>query len=353
MALKRFAWLVTLLVAVTPLAAQGGYYDDEGFFVFLDGVLTQPADTDQVLGLVRQLPDPAAPAPVQFSSPAAVEWDEELGSRVGAGYRWGPNRVSVSYWQFEHDQRLAFDGPAGGYVNFTIGPAFYIYSGVYYPVYNVGSPGFVDFAVDLEASTVDLAYEHTHQLNDVFDFEWSVGLRYATFEEKMDGAYDVCATTGCEGFYAAAPFNFVFGDVGFDVTKSNEGDMAGVRVGIGGSFYATPSFLISGELAVSELTGEVTSLSSLVPTGAVNGVDPVSTAFVEDKDRSGSIRDVGMAVEWALVNNRLRIALGYRHSRWDGIATDLLRNPPGLLTPNKDRDHVTFAGPYLGVRYDF
>ena len=191
MTVKRFAWLVALLLAVTPVAAQGGYYDDDGFFVFLDGVLTQPADTDQVVGLVRQLPDPAAPAPVQFSSPAAVEWDEEVSSRVGAGYRWGPNRVSVSYWQFEHDQRLAFDGPSGAYVNFTIGPAFYIYSGVYYPVYNVGSPGFVDFVADLEATTVDLAYEHTHQLNDVFDFEWSVGLRYATFDEKMDGAYDI------------------------------------------------------------------------------------------------------------------------------------------------------------------
>ena len=347
----RATWFTTLGAAAILLAAPAGaasYYDDDsGFFIFLDAALTTPGNTDQVVGYALDLA-----APVQTTTPLAVDWDSSVAGTFGFGYRWGENSVSVSYWQFDDDQTLTADGPAGGFINWAIGPATYYYfagSG-YYALYTFGAPGRVDFNAELKASLIDVTWDHQFEVSDYLDLQWSLGLRYASFEENLDGTYDVCASTGCDYPYSVY---YTPGDTTFDVHKSNESDMLGIKVGIEGVYFVTDTFAISSGLAYSALQGDVESRSGLTPTGVFNGLDPPSLFVAEDDDRSGDIIDLDLTLSWYLVDNRLRLYLGYYQSRWDGIAADLARNTPGILLPNKDRDYVTFTGFKLGVQFNF
>ncbi len=338
------------LLLAGPAAAYNGYaQEDEGFFIFLDAALTTPGNTDQVVAFSNDLS-----GLTQGFTPLAMDWGSGVAGKFGVGYRWGASSISVSYWQFSDDESLRADGPNGGEMQWTIGPASYFnYYGVYYPIYTFATPGHVDFKAELDAATFDVDFKHAVPVGDLFDLEWSVGLRYATFEEKIEGVYDVCATTGCQGVYGGPPFNLLFGDARFDARKTNEGDMFGVKAGIGGTYFATDSLAIASQISFSVMTGEVESRSGLTPSGLVNSIDPPTLAVRTDDARTGNIGEIDVGLRWYLAGDRVWLSLGYRHAFWDDIAADLLRNTPGILTANRDRDKVTFSGPYLGLRWNF
>lgn len=330
-------------VLASPAVAQSygygyGGYEEEGFFVFLDAALAQPGDTDQVVGEIVN-----ASGTVQTAGAIVTDWGAGVAGRFGFGYRWATGgKLSVSYWQFDDDETLAAEGPAGGFLNFAIGPATY-YAG--YPTLNFGIPGQAAFDATLEASTVDVAFSQQQELSDILSMEWSVGLRFASFEDGVTGSYDLCAAAGCDGAYGYLP-----GEIAFDADRSTESTMFGVRAGVTGRYRVSDRVAVRSGLALSLLQGDIESTSGLTPTGTLNQpIDPPSRFLADESNRSGRIVDMDVGVEIDIVEDLLRLNLGYEHSVWDGVPRDLARNPPGLLTVNRPRDSVTFSGARLGI----
>jgi hypothetical protein len=228
-------------------------------------------------------------------------------------------------------------------MNFAIGPAVY-YDGY---AFHFGIPGRADFTTELKANTIDVTFARDQELGDFFNMEWHVGLRYATFEERLDGVYDLCATNGCDD-----P-SYEPDDYTFTAAKSNESDMIGLRVGVSGKFFLTENFALAAGVSMSALQGTVTSETSVTPDGLYNGLEPPATMTVEDDARSGTVTDFEAGMHWYTLDDRLRFALMYQFSNWDGLVSDLARNPPGLLTPNGARDNIGFSGVVIGMRMRF
>lgn len=339
--------LVALGIAATVLMAAAGTtfaaYDEEGFFVFLDAALATAGNTDQVVANridVQGIP--------QTSTQVMPDWGSSPAGRFGFGYEWaGGSKVSVSYWQYDDDEQIAVEGPSGGFLNFAIGPAVYdTYAGV--PIDNWGYPGAADFNAGIEASTVDVTFSRESDMGDFLTMEWHVGLRFATYEDRLAGTYDICAAGGCDyGSYDP-------GDITFDAHKTTEGEMFGARAGFRGTFFLTENLALSSDLSFSMLEGDVTSESGLTPTGLVNAPTNSPTRMIgEDDHRSGNIVEFDVGIQYFILDDRLRFSLGYEHATWNGIVEDLVRNPPGLLNDLDERNSVGFSGYRLGVRYRF
>ena len=334
---------LALAGAISVVSAQGygsgyGGTDEQGFFLFLDAALAQPSDTDLVVGEFTAVAD----AP-QSAGKIAPDWGAGLAARLGGGYRWATGgALSVSFWGYDDDESFAAAGPAGGFLNFAIGPATY-YEGL--PVLNFGIPGSAAFDAKIEASTFDVAFSQTQELSDILSMEWSVGLRYASYEDGVTGTYDLCASTGCDGGYGYVP-----GEVTFAAERTTKSDMFGVRAGVRGKYAISQRVAVRSGLALSLLTGNVDSRSGLTPIGTLNSqVDPPTTFVADESDRSGRIIDLDVGMEFDLVQDLLRMSVAYEHSVWDGVPRDLARNPPGLLTVLDPRDQVTFSGVRLGL----
>jgi len=331
-------------LGLAPAIAQDygyGYgYEQEGFFVLLDLAVTQPGNTDQVIG---QTLDFAGTS--ERSGTIAPDWSSGPAGRVGFGYRWASgSSVSLAVWRYDDDASLDADGPAGGFLDFTIGPSVFVGGNLV----SFGDPGHAAFDASIEATTVDVAFARRHELSDTLAVEWSAGLRFASFDENLNGSYDLCASSGCTGG------TFLPGEVVYDADRSTESSMLGVRTGVTGRYRLSPSMAVRSGIAVSLLTGDLESTSGLTPSGTVNTATEPATRFVEDEsDRSGQIVDLDLGLEFDVVRDRLRLSVAWEHSVWDGIARDLARNPPGQFAINASRDSVSFTGLRLGVSYRF
>ncbi len=341
----RFPIVLAFAVAaaISAVPAQGyasgyGGDDEQGFFLFLDAMLAQPGDTDMVVAESVN-----AAGSTQTAGKVLPVWDAGLAGRFGGGYRWATGgALSVSFWSFDDDQSFAADGPAGGFLNFAIGPATY-YDG--YPVFNFGIPGSAAFRANLEASTVDVAFSQTQELSDILSMEWSVGLRFASYEDGVTGTYDLCASTGCDGGYGYVP-----GEIAFAAERTTKSDMFGIRAGVRGKYSISERVAVRSGLALSLLTGDVESRSGLTPIGTLNGaIDPPGRYVADESDRSGRIVELDVGVEFDLVRDLLRLSVGYEHAIWEGVPADLARNPPGMLTVLEPRDRVSFSGARLGL----
>jgi hypothetical protein len=200
-----------------------------------------------------------------------------------------------------------------------------------------GSPGFYDITTEISAMTADLAWIKESELDESFNVEWSIGLRFAGFEETMEGSYN----TGLN-----------MGSIRYAAAKSNEGEMIGLRTGIKGTYRISGSISISGGLGFSFLDGELTASSALAEGADLLGEPSNFSGFVDDS-RSGTIVDAEAAVSWHNSSDRFRVSLGWDQSMWNDIVTDLVRNFPGTTAPLKERDSVSFSGYKLGLYFRF
>ena len=278
----------------------------------------------------------ATTAPSQADFP---DWDNEFAGRIGGGYEWGSgSKVSASVWVLEAQQAASGNGPTGGSVHFAIGPP--ILTGGSF-VGNEGSPGFYDVTTEIKATTFDVAWARTHDLSDDFSMEWSVGLRYAEFEETMVGVYDEDSSTGA---------NFL--QVRYDAAKSNQGEFIGARAGVRATHRALTRLSLTAGLGFSFLDGEYTASSSLTPSGVVNSLTvPGSLVSIVDDGRSGSIRDFDAAAIWHAVGDALQVSFGWERSSWEDVAADLVRNFPGTTSPLRERRSVSFSAYKVGVLF--
>ena len=340
------AVLVLLIFGAGPAEARYNYGSrstggggESGFILFLEGMLVNPRNTDTVVATSAQIQDFAGG--INTVSEIVPGWQDESSGRIGFGYEWANgNKVVGSVWSFTTEQAATGNGPVGGQLYYAVGPP--IYTGGDY-VGTTGSPGHYDMLSKIEAGLADVAFAHEHALSDSFRLEWTVGLRYASFEETMEGFYDDAAST-----------DLTFGLVRYGASKSNKGEMIGARVGARGTYNLTQNFWFSSGLAFSLLDGEVTGTSMLTPTGLSNGPsEPSAFAGITESGRSGSILDFDVVAGWSIRGDSIRIWVGWDQSIWDGIATDLVRNFPGTIAPLRDRDSVVFSGYKLGVSFRF
>jgi hypothetical protein len=351
MILKRLGILAVVAMSLAAGGtAQAQLSEEEGFFLFLDTVFTTPRNTDQVIAINVDtgLPPPTS-GDVQSTETILTGWGSDPAGQLEFGYRWASgNMVSLTYWGYEADQRTRGDGPEGNTMYFGIGPTIIsLYEGPYYYYnYSYGSFGYSghhDIVSKIDAKSLTIEAGHTHELSEGFELEWSLGLRWASFEENLDGFYDYYEST-----------NAYFGYLRYAASKTNESTMAGFKIGGKGSYEFNRHVSVNSSLAFSFLQGEVTSTSGLVPDERL-GL-PSSLFELTDNDRTGTITDFDINVVWHLSDDRYRVWAGYAYSSWDGLAVDLSRKSfaiEGEQVGFGVREGVAFSGFKIGVGFLF
>jgi hypothetical protein len=317
--------LLTALVGGPAQAAKyrygtyrGGAMSEAGVFLFLEGMIANPRNADQVVATVES-------ANTGLFQVIPV-WDDELAGRVGIGYQWASgNKLWGSYWRFNSQTSALGSGESSDTVHYAVGPPIRTGSDTF--VGANGSPGYYLMNTEITAETVDLLWAHSHKLGESLTTDWSLGLRFARFEEIYTGEYGDTPSTNV-----------------FVARKSNVGEMIGARAGLRGNYSITPSFGVVAGLAFSLLDGELTAESGLTPRSGGTS----SSASLQDDSRSGSILEFDLGLVWRLSRDKFRILVGWEQQIWDGIAADLMRNFPGTSAPLRDRDAVTFSGYKLG-----
>lgn len=270
---------------------------DEGLLVFVEAGVANPRNTDNIV---------AAAGP----NVIIPEWDDEFAGRLGVGYRFGGGKkVVVSFWGFEADQSEAQSGS----FDFPIGP----------------TSGFsFDVTTKIEARSAEAAWVIPHSLSDAVSVDWSIGLKYAGFEETTDGGYGT--TSGP-----------------LDVDKSLKGTMIGARAATGLT-YRRGSLSAGGGVGLSMLSGEIEASSSLTP-------QPVGTAplMLSDDSRSGTILDLDLRGAWHNSSDDVSVWIGWEQQVWEDIAADLARDLPDSDVVSRARDSVTFSWFKVGIAYEF
>ena len=301
-----FVALTVLLICSTTAAQTRYNYGksthgrEGGFIVSVEAGPANPRNTDNI---------------VAASGPNVVipQWDDEFAGRLGFGYQWSNgNKLMLSVWNLSAEQSAAGDSSPAAFF-FPIGPA-------------IGS----SFNVTTEVSglTTDVAWGVTHEPTDAFSLEWSVGLRYASFEETTDGRYGTL-------------------DVTRTVDKSLQGDMLGAKLA-GRGTYRMGSFSASVGMGLSALDGELEARASLTPQPQ----DTIAVRLIDDS-RSGTILDFDLNAAWHSPDDSFSIWLGWEQQVWEDIAADLTRNLPDSNVPSRERDSVTFSWFKVGVSYRF
>lgn len=299
----------------------GGGSGEEGFFVQFEPMLSNPRNTDAVVA--SSVSTGGAPA-LNFS--LIPDWDGDFAGRLTAGYSWSDGKkLFGSIWSTTSEQTASAVAPAGTEYGITIGPAL--------PTGD-GSASSYAFATEVSASLADIGFSKTQEMGDGFEMEWAISLRYANFEETMDGIY-----AGVDGYARSVV-----------ALKSNEGDMIGGRVGVRGRYFMTDSISATASLGMTMLDGEITSSSSLTQSGLTT---PESFSSLKDDSRSGNIRDFDVALTWHSSSDNIRISFGWEQQNWEGIAKDMMRFFPGEGAVLRDRDSVAFSAYKLGMFFQF
>ena len=315
----------------------GSATTERGFFVEVEGLSANPRNADVVVATEEITPG----AGTNSITSIVPSWDNDFAGRIGLGYQWASgNKVSLSVWGFGTTFTSTGDGAAAGRLHYAVGPPIYT-NGNYVGAF--GSPGHFSMQAEIEARTADLAWGHDHQVSESFKMEWSAALRYAEYEETLDGFYDNANSDGSG-----------FGQTRYAAAKTLNGEMLGVKLAARGTYLVTQRFWFGAGLGFSFLDGELTGSSALTPIGESNAAtEPSSLASIKDDGRSGNIVDFDLRIGWRNASDRLRVWLGWEQSIWNEIAHDPLRNFPGTTAPRRERDSVTFSGYKLGLYFRF
>lgn len=302
-----------------PGPARAVATQEQGFYVYVDGMLANPRNTDAVVVTADN---------GGILTPIVPLWEDQAAGRFGFGYQWaGGNRLEGRLTSFSTDVDTFVDGSLGslGMLHFAIGPPV--------PgVGDVGSPGTALTNTEISMTTADVQFGHVHGTTESFTFDWSLGLRYALFEQDEVATYTQ------------------LGGSSYTANKSNEGEMVGVRAAARGEYRFAQNFSFSGAFGLSLLDGELTAQSSLTEVGQSS---PASFSALTDDSRSGWIQEVDVAAHWYLAQDRVRLSLGWSQANWQDIADDLMRNFSTTSTPLAPRPDVTLSAYVVGARVRF
>ena len=311
------AALLLLCCAVPAMAQQTYDYSrtggtavsgNQGFILMIEGILTNPRNADNVVATELS----------GATHPIIPVWDDSLAGRLGLGYRWANGtKVIGTLWSFS----TSTDATAAGTLGFSIGPPLGVGMG------DIGTGLNID--TEIIARTADVALAKEHGIGDKFILEWSVGFRFARYEETAEGTYH-------NGNTVYAPY------------KTIENSMFGVRAALKATYRWSTFSLIAG-VGGSFLDGEVTGESGMSATTGPGS----SGATFSDDGRSGNIFDVDVAAAWHNSSDSVVVLLGWEQQTWDGVPADMMRNLPGTSVVLRERDSVTFSGIKVGVHLIF
>ena len=311
---SRFVCAAALVSTAAAAEAVAQTYDygagstsvgDSGFMVLLEGGLANPRNTDNVVA--------TRIGPV--TTPIITTWDDDFAGRIGLGYQWASgNQIFGQAWGFSTETAEAGTGS----FDFGIGP----------PI----APGFgdqgtaFDIGTEIEATTADVGFGRRAPLGERFEIQGSVGVRYAHYEEVSGGTFADGAT-----IFAAA--------------KSVDGEMIGVRGGIGAS-WQWKQLVLQGAGALSLLDGEVTGDSAL---SVIQGGGGAAAFSVTDDGRSGSIWELELLGGWRSSSGSIFIGAGWEQQVWDGITSDLTRS----VVSGAERDSIAISGYKARISFIF
>jgi hypothetical protein len=341
---KRIALgAVVLLVAGVMASLPANAEPKEGWFVFLEGINTQVLDTAQPTGTVVTFGDPlAGGAPDKFDH-QFVDWGTTVNGRIGFGKQWANgNKLTVSYWAYDNDEDGTRDLST---VNGFYSPfGYYYYYTAPAPAHGRAPSGlggtfftFSRFDANVKASSIDVDFGHVHSVTDHFDFEWNLGMKFASYEDTntVESGYTYTYTDGTQ-------YNYFYRE-----KMHTESDMWGFKAGARGTYNFGERFSLTAGLNLSKLMGDVESTTSL-------GVETpgFATTFFEDvaqdDNRSGTIADYDI-MGMMHIGEHFDVGIGYEHSTWQGISKDLMREHWDFPS----RDEVGFAGWKIAVKYRF
>jgi hypothetical protein len=325
---------VLVIAALAAMGSARAADKEDGFFLFLDAAYATPQNTDEVLAVNQDFG-----GTTQTESTIRTDFGSNFAGRLGFGYQWKTgDSISIQYWKFDIDERTQANGPAIGYMNFAIGPES-LSNGGYVGGY--GYPGALDIKSKVKAETLDVLWSREHDLSAGFSLKWSLGLRYAKFEENESGTYYLYNAT--DTYYS------------FGVNKHNKGEMYGFDAGLRVTRDFGKSFSVTSGLGFSFLDGKVESTSGLTPQADFAGEFGIPSTLASDSDsgRSGVIRDFDIGVYWRLMKDHIRVGLGWEQSSWDGVPYDLLRNTTNSYVNVATRNNVTFSSWKVGFKYQF
>ena len=334
---KRIALGAAVLLIAGVMASPAARAEQkEGWFVFLEGMDTQVLDATQATGTVLTSGDPFGdPNSPDVFDHQYVDWGTNVNGRIGFGKQWANgNKLTVSYWAFDNDE----DGSR----DLSTVDGFYTPFGYYYyydrkpeGLGGTFSNAFSRFKANVKASSIDVDFGHVHSVTDNFDFEWNLGMKFASYED----------TNTIESGYSYTPYAGTPSEYFYKEVSHNESDMWGFGAGARGTYNFTPRFSLTAGLDVTKMQGDVESTSSV----ALNSfAAPFFEDHVKDDNRSGTVTDYDIMGVFHL-GEHFDLGVGYEHSTWQGISTDLMRAHWEL----PDRDQVGFAGWKVGVKWRF
>ena len=337
--------LPLFLVSFAPAAASDA--DHKGWYLAVEAASTTPGNVDTPL---------LASAPPYFATTGLVDlesnvtytdFDSGLAGGVTFGYSWGSSgRLQVSYWSYSDDQDHAgFEAYYPNFNFFTVGPVGSFYYGVYYDVgFNINQ--------ELEASTIDIEYKRPVEMESSnLTVMWGIGLRYAEFEDELEGQYVLDPGSG---------------DYRFPVSREIESEGFGFTGSVGVA-YDFPSEIvgISSNLRVGFLVSDVDahhSFQDLDGYYATTGLKVTESSSMEDGVTTTMDFDAGVVLH---AGEKLDFDLGWYFSIWTGMADvalsrrDLLYEGcacESLVSPTiqgEDRERISFSGPKIRARFRF
>ncbi|HET6374163.1 MAG TPA: hypothetical protein VFG76_12715 [Candidatus Polarisedimenticolia bacterium] len=333
------AAIVLAALAFSPIAFAGTDPNWKGWFVNLDGAMANPGNVNTPL--INSGPsDSAASGGGDISN--EVEYSDFGGDgawSLGVGYSWGKKgSLSVSYWSYSATEDNS--GSNDYYPNynwFTVGPTASFGYTFYYPMK-------WDFEQEIKASTLDIEYKRSQSWDNPFVLTWGVGLRMASFEDTVDGEYEM--TNGAYSYR-------------FPASRKVDGDGFGFTGSVGAEYGFTDRFGLATNLRVGFLTSDIDSDSQITDRDGYYTYPVTGATWSEDRsqnDELATTMDFNFNLSFT-IGDHVVLEPGYFYSTWSDLpSVGLSRGNIGTddqaapVIQDENRDRISWSGPSLRVK---
>lgn len=308
--------LAMLLCTATGAVAA----DDDAFFVSVEAKFVKPSNLGT--GYVLVSPEYEYEPSGEIRS---VDLSESLAPEISFGQqRSSGSGWMFSYWSFDDDDDDSVTSPEGG--------------SLWDILYHADSAwgyfeGSAQAMVDVEATTADLVYFRHIGEGEDFHLTWTLGFRYAKYEQALDVDY-----VYEEGSYV------------WTVQLGNETDGFGIVTGLQGSVALGGSMRLEGGLTYAFLDGSTSATDFQYEEGYIDDPD---VDVSRDEDRGIGMLELEAALVWQL-SDAMDVRLGYVASQWDNvIGFDLFPDDVHEGFVQSDVKDVSWNGFSLGMKYTF
>jgi hypothetical protein len=222
------------------------------------------------------------------------------------------------------------------------GSAFYSYTSAYYDLS-------FDLQQEIEASQVDVRFSRPFDTgNDRLEIDWGVGLRYASFEDTVDGVYVLDPL----GFAGRAPVSRVVDSDGFGLTGS-----VGARY-----LFGNGDVGIASNLTLGFLLADVDSSQSFTDVDGFSGnagLRVSQSSSAEDEVANTVDFDAGILIR---AGDHVDLEVGWFYRTWTDLAQPGLSRVGscvfcfGSEAPSDlgdERERISWSGPRFRFKYKF